>query len=82
MIAFRCQEAVACGEECLEAKGSLWARLQLGAHLRFCVDCRRYVAQLTKTVVAVRKLGEEPVPFAGRDALLARLKARGGTGSK
>ena len=73
-----CRQLTEHASDYLERELGPWRRLQVRFHLALCQHCRRYVAQIERTVATVRRLPKDPPsPEAAAAVLDALRKKRG-----
>lgn len=72
-----CKEVVDGASDYLDRRLPLTGRVSFWLHLSLCAVCRSYVRQLERTVLLLRRLGEDERPFPEplHDAVMAAFDA-------
>lgn len=76
-----CRQLTEHASDYLDRELGLWQRLQVRFHLAFCHHCRRYVAQIERTVATMRHLPKEPPSPEIAAAVLGALRKKQSTGA-
>jgi anti-sigma factor RsiW len=69
-----CQELVELVTDYLEGALPPEERARFDAHIAGCTGCRRYLAQIRRTIDTLHHLTEETIQPAARDALLMTFR--------
>lgn len=70
-----CKELVELVTEYLEDALPSSERTRFETHLAECDGCRTYLAQMRATSAAARRLSEQAIPPAAKEALLAAFRS-------
>jgi anti-sigma factor RsiW len=69
-----CQDITALVSDYLEGRLTFGQRVRFQLHLGICRGCRRYLAQMKKTVQLLGKMPDEPPPPEVQAQLLAQFR--------